>query len=238
VNKLGIIAAGGIGLAIVCAFAAASMGVGRIADNMDFTWFDGPACAATGATAASRSLAWDGSDSISVRIPANIHYRPTNGQGLEVRGDPMILSHLRVKDGHIDLDCHMRHWRGRRVDITLPGRAFREYHIAGLADMDLQDIDQDALKISIAGKTTVTASGKVGALKLDIAGKGDAHMKDLMVQNLEIDIAGRGDIEASPIADADISIAGSGDVALYTEPRRISTSIMGSGNIRHLAGQD
>jgi len=237
-NKLGIIAVAGLGVAAVCAAAAASMGVGRIGDDLDFTWFDGPVCAATGAAAASRSLAWDGSDTVSVEVPANIHYRPGNGQMLQVQGDPVILSHLRVRDGNIDLDCHLRNWHGRRVDITLPGRAFHEYHIAGLADMDLQDIDQDALKISIAGKTTVTASGKVGALKLDIAGKGDAHMKDLMVQNLEIDIAGRGDIEASPIADADISIAGSGDVALYTEPRHISTSIMGSGNIRHLAGQD
>jgi hypothetical protein len=237
-NKLGIIAVAGLGVAVICAFAAASMGVNKIGDNLDFAWFDGPACATTGATAASRSLSWDGSDTVTIDIPANIHYSPGNGQALAVQGDPMILSHLRVKDGHIDLDCHMRKWHGRRVDITLPGRPFREYFIAGLADMDLHDIDQEDLKISIAGKTAVTASGKVGELKLDIAGKGDAHLKDLTVQTLDIDIAGRGDIEASPVEDADISIAGSGDVALYTEPKHISTSIMGSGHIRHLAGKN
>lgn len=234
-NKLGIIAVTGIGLAVVCAIAAASMGVDRIGDTMDFAWFDGPACAATGAVAASRSLAWDGDDTVTVEVPADIHYRPGNGDMLVAQGDPMILSHLRVKDGHVDLDCHLRRWHGRRIDITLPGREFRRFNIAGLADMDLRDIDQESLKISIAGKTDVTATGKVGDLKLEIAGKGDARLKDLTVQTLDVDIAGRGDVEASPIEDADISIAGSGDVALYTEPKHISTSIMGSGHIRHLA---
>lgn len=237
-NKLGIIAATGLGVALVCAVAAASLGVGDIGDDLDFAWFGDPVCADTGATAASRSLAWEGSDTVTIEVPANVHYRPGSGQMLEVQGDPMVLSHLRVKEGHIDLDCHLRRWHNRRVDITLPGRQFQRYNVAGLADMDLRDLDQDRLKISIAGKATVTATGKVNDLKLEIAGKGDAHLKDLAVQKLNLDIAGRGDVETSPTEEADISIAGSGDVALYTEPRHISTSIMGSGHIRHLADKN
>ena len=72
---------------------------------------------------------------------------------------------------------------------------------------------------------------------MDIAGRGDARLKDLTVKKLKLDIAGRGDVEASPIDDADIDIAGSGTVKLYTEPKHLDTSIMGSGNIEHLAGK-
>jgi hypothetical protein len=236
VNKLAVIAAAGLGVALVCAAAAASMGLERLA-GMDLPVFGRDACAATGATATSRSLPWDGGDSVTIEVPANIHYRPGNGDRVEVAGDPMILSHLRVRDGRIDLDCRLHRWHGARADITLPGRQFHHYKIAGLADMDLHDIDQEWLKISAAGKTEITASGKVGDLELEIAGKTDAHLKDLAVRTLDVDIAGRGDVEASPIDDADISIAGSGEVALYTEPRHISTSILGSGHIKHLAGK-
>ncbi len=237
-NKLAVIAAAGLGVALVCAAAAASMGLERLADmDMDLPLFRGEACAATGATATSRSLAWDGGDSVTIEVPAYVHYRPGNGDRLEATGDPMILSHLRVRNGRIDLDCRLHRWHGVRVDITLPGRQFHHYKIAGLVDMDLHDIDQEWLKISAAGKTGITASGKVGDLELEIAGKTDAHLKDLAVRTLDVDIAGRGDVEASPIDDADISIAGSGEVALYTEPKHISTSILGSGHIKHLAGR-
>lgn len=240
-NKLAIIAATGLGVAVVSVVALASMGMDKLGDHFGEQFaqslFDGETCGRTQATATSRSIAWDGDDSVSVDVPANIHYRPGGGDRLEVRGDPMILSHLRVRNGRIDLDCSLHRWHGRRVDITLPGREFRKFNIAGLVDMELQEIDQPSLKISIAGKADVTASGKVDDLKLEIAGKGDLHLKDLIAQRLDLDIAGRGDVETSPIEDADISIAGSGDVALYTEPRHISTSIFGSGHIKHLAGK-
>lgn len=236
-KKLAIVAVTGLSVAVVCSLAVASMGIDNVGDHISLSLFDGASCSATGATATSRIMDWNGGDSVSVEVPANIHYIAGEGDRLVVKGDPMVLSHLRVRNGKIDLDCSLHNWRGQRVDITLPGRQFREYDIAGVADMDLNRIDQDSLKIAIAGKANVTANGKVDVLKLEIAGKGDARLKDLVAQNLDLDIAGRGDVDASPIENADISIAGSGDVSLYTEPRHISSSIMGRGNIRHLANK-
>lgn len=237
-NKLAIIAGTGLTVAAVCAIAVAAMGVDKVGDHLSISLFDGESCSANGATATSRTIAWDGSDDVTIEVPANIHYTPGSGEMIEVKGNPVVLAHMRVRDGRIDLDCSLHHWHGERADITLPGRTFRAFNVAGLADMDLHEIDQDSLKISIAGKADVTASGKVNTLKLEIAGKGDARLKDLIAQKVDVDIAGRGDVETSPIEDADISIAGSGDVSLYTEPKHISSSILGSGNIKHLAGHN
>jgi hypothetical protein len=235
-NRIALIAVAGLGIAAVCAVAAAAVGVRRFhGSDFNLSLFDRQACAATGATATSRSLAWDGGDSVTVQVPATIHYRRGAGDRLEVKGDPLILSHLTFRDGKISLDCNSHHWRGDLLDITLPGREIRDYTIAGRADLDLQQIEQDRLKIVITGRAKVRANGKVDNLDIEIMGRGDTLAKDLIADTVKILIAGRGDIETSPIDDADITIMGRGDVSLYTEPRHLDTSIMGRGNIRHLA---
>ena len=237
-HKLGVIALSGLAISAICLGAAAAIGAREHVGNIDFSMFDDePNCAPSNATAGSRSFAWDGGNSVTVEVPVNLHYRPGPSTTLEAKGDPEMLAHLKVHDGKIDMNCRIRHWRHQRINITLPGREFREYHIAGVADLDLQGLNQASLKIEIAGSGDVNASGKADDMKLEIAGRGTARMKDLAVKNLNVDIAGRGEVETSPSEKADIDIAGSGNVKLYTEPKSLDTSIMGSGNVEHLAGK-
>ena len=218
-HKLGVIALSGLAISAICLGAAAAIGAREHVGNIDFSMFDDePNCAPSNATAGSRSFAWDGGNSVTVEVPVNLHYRPGPSTTLEAKGDPEMLAHLKVHDGKIDMNCRIRHWRHQRINITLPGREFREYHIAGVADLDLQGLNQ-------------------ASMKLEIAGRGTARMKDLAVKNLNVDIAGRGEVETSPSEKADIDIAGSGNVKLYTEPKSLDTSIMGSGNVEHLAGK-
>jgi hypothetical protein len=237
-NKLAVIAVGGLAVSAICLGAAASIGAREHGGSFDFSMFDDTSdCKAAGATASARSFPWDGGDEVTIEVPANLHYKPGPGTTLEAKGDPQMLANLTVKDGKIAMHCRGSHWHHQRLDITLPGREFREFHVAGVADMDLQQLNQTTLKIEIAGSGDVTATGKVDDLKLEIAGRGDAHMKDLAVKSAKLEIAGRGDIETSPQDSADIDIAGSGDVKLYTEPKHINTSIMGRGDVEHLAGK-
>ena len=107
--------------------------------------------------------------------------------------------------------------------------------LKGVASVDLHDINQPELEIGMAGAGDVTATGKTDKFTVSLAGHGDVHAKDLMAKKVEINIAGHGDIETSPIDSAEISIAGHGDVKLYSEPKHIETSILGSGNVEHLA---
>jgi hypothetical protein len=239
-NKLAVIAFGGLAISAVCLGAAAAIGARHHGSSFDFTMFDDSAdCKATDttATATARSFPWDGGDEVTIEVPANLHYRPGPGTTLEARGDPQMLANLTVKNGKVAMSCRGVHWHHQRLDITLPGREFREFHIAGVADLDLQQLNQTTLKIEIAGSGDVTATGRLDDLKLEIAGRGDAHLKDLAVKSLKLEIAGRGDVETSPQDSADIDIAGSGDVKLYTEPKHINTSIMGRGDVEHLAGK-
>lgn len=228
-HKLVIIAIAGLGVSAVSLGAAIAVGGhGRIPD------FGRDACPDISATADTREFRWDGGDSIAISVPARVHYAPGSGQMVIAKGDPQLLANLTVHDGRIDIPCHV-HWHRRMLDITLPGRAFRAYDLEGLAELDLQKLAQDRLEINIEGKTDVTANGKVGELQVTVAGKGDAHLKDLMADRVSLDIMGHGNVETSPLDNADIKIMGRGDVKLYTEPKHISTLVLGSGNIQHLA---
>lgn len=237
-QKLAIIASVGLGVAAFCVVGVAVMGAHGLGGELSDAWHDRESCGISGATAQSRSLAWDGDDAVTIKVPSIVHYRRDAGPRLEVTGDPMLLSHLEVKNGRIALDCNLHNWEGKRLDITLPGREINDYTIAGLTDLDLQKVDQDRLDITVAGKGKITGDGKVGDLKIEILGRTDAYLRDLIASRVRLRIMGRGDVETSPIDDADITIMGRGDVSLYTEPKHLDTSIMGKGDIKHLARQD
>lgn len=233
-TRLGVITIAGLGIAVVCLAGVAAIGINQSGDALAL--FDDADCGPiTGdATATSREFPWNGGDSVSITVPATVHYTPGAGTKVIAQGDPATLARLEVHDGRIEPACHMR-WRHHRLDITLPGRAFRAYHLAGMVDLNLQNLSQDSLSLSFAGKNSVTADGKVADLSLDAAGKSEAHLKNLIAQRVKLHIMGRSDIETAPQDDANIVIVGSGSVKLYSEPKHLDTNIMGSGNVEHLA---
>ena len=92
---------------------------------------------------------------------------------LHASGDPDVLAHLRVRNGTIELDC--RGWRDRdQIKLTLPGREFRKFAIAGRSDLVLEKMNQASVKIDIAGTGTVRAEGKIDDVAIKIAGVGHA----------------------------------------------------------------
>ena len=64
-----------------------------------------------------------------------------------------------------------------------------------------------------------------------IAGSGDAKLADLAMKRIDLTIAGSGGVEAAPKEEAEISIAGSGDVHLLSRPTHLTSHVIGSGRI-------
>jgi hypothetical protein len=233
VNKFAAIGCSGVVVSVVCLTAAAIIGGKALDHGFDLGFWDHRArCDTGGDRQITRSFAWDGDDTVSIHVPANVQYRPGPGQTLEVRGDEGAVSHLRLRHGRIDMDC-----RGGDGDlaITLPGRIFRVISMFGSGDLTLEDVDQPALEIKMAGSGDVKGSGKVDKLVLGLAGSGDADFGQLASDFTAINIAGSGDVDVMPKGLLDVRIAGSGDVTLHSEPSRIEQHIFGSGEIIHAA---
>ena len=184
----------------------------------------------------SRSLDWTGGDRIGIRIPADVHYRRGQGEQVVIEGDEALLPLIRIEDSRsIRMNCNMR-GQSARFTITLPGRDFRSYDLAGSVDLTLEDVDQPRLDFDIAGSVQVTAKGKVDELDLDAAGSSEGHFGELAANVVTIDMAGSSEVEVAPRDRLSVDAAGSARVTLRTEPRTIDMDMAGSGRIIHPDG--
>jgi hypothetical protein len=195
-----------------------------------------PECApVAGAGATSRILDWDGSDGVGLALGGQATYTRGSDDKVHASGDPQVLAHLQVHDGEIRLDCRDGHFDTSHLLITLPGRAFKAFGIAGTGDLDLHKLDQPSLHVSIAGKGSVKGEGRVADIHISIAGTGNVDLGQVENQTTKVNIAGHGDADIAPRQEADVSIVGSGNVNLHTKPAKLKTSILGSGHINNLA---
>jgi hypothetical protein len=192
------------------------------------------------ATASSRSLPWDGNDDrAAVALPANVHYQAGSGDQLVVKGAPDVIAHIRVQNGLVSLDCNGNFHFGKddRIDVTLPGRrTFKSFALLGTGDVQLSGLSQPEVKLSIAGAGDIQADGKIDNLKVDVRGSGNLKLGDLAAKNVDVDIKGSGKAEVAPQDSLNVDLAGSGTIYLRSEPKKIETSIHGSGNIVHPDG--
>ncbi len=236
-HKLVIIAVIGLSASAVCMGAAAAIGGKEFGNGFDdFSLFDGrPRCeAVAGALPTSRDLDWDGSDHLGLAVDSHASYAPGGDNKVHVSGDPQILAHLRVHDGDIEMDCHGWRNRTKALAMTLPGREFRKFDIAGGGNLLLDKLDQSSLKIEIAGSGSVKANGRIDDLKIEVAGSGKADLDQMTARQAKIEIAGSGSVKANGKIDIlKMEIAGSGDADFdQLAARQAEIGIAGSGTVR------
>jgi hypothetical protein len=235
-NKLALVAITGITISAVC------LGAGGALEGRDFGHdFDGfsmfsdrPRCENGGGYPVDRTLDWDGSDHASISIPGRATYTPGNDDQLHVSGNPVLVPHIRVRDGRVELDCRMGFNGAHDLAVTLPGREFKKFSIAGSGNLVLNSLNQDRIKLTIAGSGSIKADGKVENADLNIAGSGDINIGQVNADVVKVHIAGSGNTDIAPTEEADIHIAGSGDVNLHTNPKKLETHIAGSGRIHNI----
>ena len=232
-NKLAVIALSGLGVCAICIGVGSAVG-GRIGFGIELD--DGrPRCGSvTDAAATSRTLSWDGSDSVRLVVFSDARYAPSNDTMLHASGDPQVLAHLRVRNGTIELDC--RGWRDRTKDlaITLPGREFQKFEVTG-GRLTIARLEQRHVTIEIAGSGKVQASGKLeDDIKLGIAGSGQMDLGEITASRGKMEIAGSGTMKAQSVAinDLKLEIAGSGRAELaQLTAHTTRLDIAGSGTV-------
>ena len=236
-NKFAVVGISGLTISVVCLAAAAAIG-GKALSNLGWSGNgmglgEGADCARGGSDqATSRSMPWTGGDEIAIAIPAKVQYRAGSGDAVIVTGDAALLPHIRISDSTLKLDCR---WHGghHALEVTLPGRTFRAFKIAGAGELTLASINQPDLKLEIEGAGEIKADGKTDRLKLEMAGAGDAKLGELTAREVRVEMAGANEAVIAPQDDLHVHIAGMGEVKLVTEPKHIESDIAGAGHIRH-----
>jgi hypothetical protein len=107
--------------------------------------------------------------------------------------------------------------------------------IAGSGTIDADQLAVTRAKAEIAGSGTIHGKGVIDDLGIKIAGSGHVDFGRATSRTARVEIAGHGDVDIAPTERADISIGGSGDVTLHSDPREMETHIGGSGRIHKVA---
>ena len=102
--------------------------------------------------------------------------------------------------------------------------------IYGSGDVRLQ-VEASSLALKIDGSGDIRVGGKTDNLSININGSGDVEVPNLKAEKAAIIISGSGDVSAYVTEDVDISIAGSGDVIIKGNPKKIKQKINGSGRV-------
>jgi len=231
-NILGRIAVAGIGIGVASLAIAYAIGD----SDLDGLWqhgrmgwrghgCDGPAIADSASS--ERHLAWSGGDTIEIALPATVHFRAGEGSDLVLRGMPDAIAHVELLGNRLVLDCRSP----GRIDVTLPGNAFRRIGVSGWANVKLENLNQPELVFTVSGSGDLVAQGTVDRLTATISGSGNAHLRDMALKELTVRISGSGNVEAAPKEAADIKLSGSGNVRLLTRPAHLNTHVSGSGRI-------
>jgi len=231
-SLLGKIALGGLGVGVVSLSLAWAIG-GRdlrhgLADH-DLSWrsCDKGKVAVAGP---ERRLPWTGDDTLGLALSVPVRLVPGTGKDVVLRGPPETIAHLDLKGGRLRADCRNLP-DGQMVTIELPSRALQKVRLSGSAMATIGPLDQPTLALTVSGSGQVRAEGTVERMTVTIRGSGDIRLNDVAMKRLTTRIAGSGNLEAGPKEEADITIAGSGNVRLLSRPATLNTKIAGSGRI-------
>ena len=186
----------------------------------------------------TRTLAWDGSDRLSIDVTADVTYVQGDAASVEISGPRDQVEGLRLSGGRLtfddddDTNVVMFGWRNHdRLRITVTAPSISRFDLSSSGDLSIRGYDQPTLFVAIDGSGDVEASGRTEALELDISGSGEADLSALETRDADVEISGSGEAAVGPTGAARISISGSGDVDLTRRPASLTQTISGSGDV-------
>jgi hypothetical protein len=222
-----------------------------------FSWTDFSGSVQGSGTVSSQSREVADFDSIVVNFPVEITILQGNVTSLAVEAEDNILPQIatRVSGKTLTIENRQAEWTHRvnptrpvrlritvkdlqRVDFPSAGTLRVEKYtadqldisISGAGSINLTDLTANSLSVNLSGAGNITASGKVGSLKMDISGLGSFRGADLASQSANITISGAGSATVWSISSLSVDISGTGSVNYYGSPI-VTRNISGLGNV-------
>jgi putative autotransporter adhesin-like protein len=179
------------------------------------------------ATASTRELPWDGSESLTLEVPASVRFVQAVGPGkVVVTGPPRSIENFSVAGGVLS----DQRWRtGKPLDIVVYAPKVVHFSLKGSDKLVVEGFDQPQLTIETVGHADVRASGQVGRLTLRLQGSGWADLSGLRA--LEADVSVTGSRHALLAATEKARISGNGSVVLVGRPKALELDMAESGRV-------
>jgi len=177
--------------------------------------------------AITRELAWDGSESLTVEVPASVRFVQTEGPGKVIVTGPRRSVENFTAAGGVLSD---QRWRtGKPLDIVVHAPKITRFSLKGTDKLVVEGFDQPSLTIETVGSAEVRAAGRVGHLTLQLQGRGWADLSALTAA--EADVSVTGSRHALLAATEKARISGNGSVVLVGKPKSLELKMAESGRV-------
>ena len=175
----------------------------------------------------TRELSWDGSESLTVEVPANVRFVQSAGPGKVVVTGPKRSVEGFTAQGGVLSDG--RWHSGKTIDVVVHAPRVTRFSLKGSDKLVVEDFDQAHLVIETVGRAEVRATGRVGQLKLMLQGAGWVDLSGLKAS--EADVTVTGSRHALLAASDRARISGNGSVVLVTRPKTLDLDLGESGRV-------
>ena len=234
IKKLLVVFASGLVLSIVLLSSAWVIGgpevLSQIHKNGAFHFtFDDDDDSPHG-TMATRTLPFDQNQPLEVAAPVELHF--TKGENVEmtVRGPQKLVNALRWENGRLSLaDVPLFSHHTLKVDIVAPRMPELVYKGAG--SIELENLDQPALALQLAGAGNVDASGKVQMLTVNAKGAGNIDLGELRAHDATVNSSGVGNVDLNADGNVNVTLSGAGNLSLHRKPAELTSRVNGIGSI-------
>lgn len=118
---------------------------------------------------------------------------------------------------------------GMKVFVTVP--SLTSLHIYGAGDVDVDGVAGGTFDGVIRGAGDLKVTGSVERSGAEIAGAGDIDFSGLKSKSADVTIAGAGDVRVHASESLIAKIRGAGDIRYSGQPKSVTRSIFGAGDI-------
>jgi hypothetical protein len=177
--------------------------------------------------AVTRELPWDGSESLTVEVPANVRFVQGSGPGKVVITGPKRSVEGFTASGGVLSDS--RWHTGKPIEVVVHAPRITHFSLKGSDRLVLEGYDQPHLLVETAGRAEVRAAGRVGHLELQLQGFGWVDMSALKAS--EADVTLTGSRHALLAASDRARISGNGSVVLVARPKVLDLDLGESGRV-------
>jgi len=176
---------------------------------------------------------WDGSNRLSVGVPANVRYSEQGAPRVVVTGPDDLVRRVRFRDGTLNTEWNYS-WPSReRLEIQVTGVKLNSFAVAGSTRMMLGKLDRDSLEFRVSGSGNITLdAARARDVEMKVSGSGDIQAGMIETRALDVDISGSGEATAvSGRADRiELSMSGSGKAEFSgVSSREAQVTMSGSG---------
>ncbi|MBI1392202.1 MAG: hypothetical protein GC152_05600 [Alphaproteobacteria bacterium] len=141
-----------------------------------------------------------------------------------------------VEDGVLSFDQGRKQERGDReaVDIVISMPALAGLDVSGVAEVNAEGVDSEAVKLRLSGVGNVSLAGSCGSLDARVSGVGELDAEDLECASVDVQVSGVGEAVVFASKSVDAKVSGIGEITVYGSPDEVtkSSGLFGSVTVK------